>query len=55
MADHDQEVNEARWVAIDEAEPRLAFAGEKKVVKQAAALIGAALQLAPESGKIENK
>jgi len=36
---HDQEVNEARWVDIDEAHKMLAFASEKKVVLQAKDLI----------------
>ena len=35
VRDHDQEVNEARWVEIDEAIRLLAFASEKKVVEQA--------------------
>jgi 8-oxo-dGTP diphosphatase len=39
VSDHDHEVNEARWVAIDEAVKMLAFASEKKVVQKAAALI----------------
>ncbi|HLF25737.1 MAG TPA: NUDIX domain-containing protein [Anaerolineae bacterium] len=41
VADHDQEVNEARWVEIGEAQKLLAFASEKKVVKRAEALIKA--------------
>lgn len=36
---HDQEVNEARWVHIDEAHRMLAFNSEKKVVLQAKDLI----------------
>jgi 8-oxo-dGTP pyrophosphatase MutT (NUDIX family) len=43
VCDHDHEVNEARWVAIDEAVRMLAFAGEKNVVQKAAALIAARL------------
>ncbi|HXF60546.1 MAG TPA: NUDIX hydrolase [Caldilineaceae bacterium] len=38
---HDREVNEARWVSIDEAKTMLAFAGERKVVEKAAAQIAA--------------
>lgn len=33
--DHDQEVNEARWVEIDQAYELLTFKTEQKVVKQA--------------------
>jgi 8-oxo-dGTP pyrophosphatase MutT (NUDIX family) len=36
---HDQEVNEARWVDIDEAYKLLAFKSEKKVVLQAKDII----------------
>ncbi len=35
VRDHDREVNEARWVEIDEAQAMLAFAGERKVVARA--------------------
>lgn len=41
-ADHDHEVNEARWVGIEEATALLAFDSEKKVVAQAAELLRAA-------------
>ena len=34
-ADHDHEVNEARWFDMNEAIERLAFKNEKKVVRQA--------------------
>ena len=37
--DHDHEVNEARWVEIDEAQEMLAFENEKKVVAQAKEII----------------
>ena len=47
VGDHDHEVNEARWVAVDEAVKLLAFAGEKKVVQSADALIAARLQANP--------
>jgi len=33
--DHDAEVNEARWVPIDEAAGQLAFEGERRVVERA--------------------
>lgn len=36
LDDHDHEVNEARWVAIDEAQKMLAFKGERQAVAQAA-------------------
>jgi 8-oxo-dGTP pyrophosphatase MutT (NUDIX family) len=39
VRDHDAEVNEARWVEIDEALALLAFAGERKVVERARELI----------------
>jgi 8-oxo-dGTP diphosphatase len=41
VRDHDHEVNEARWVAIDKAREMLAFASEKRIVDQAKQLIGA--------------
>ena len=40
VRDHDDEVNEARWVEIDEAIKLLAFNSEKKIVEKAKALIG---------------
>lgn len=39
VRDHDHEVNEARWVEIDEAIGLLAFDSEKKVVEQARAML----------------
>ncbi|MBA3805066.1 MAG: NUDIX domain-containing protein, partial [Acidobacteria bacterium] len=39
VADHDDEVNEARWIEIEEAARMLAFSGEKKVLKQAREMI----------------
>ena len=39
MSQHDHEVNEARWVKLDEAVEKLAFANEKKVVAKARAMI----------------
>jgi 8-oxo-dGTP diphosphatase len=38
--DHDWEVNEARWVPIDDAAEQLAFDNEKRVMQRAAELIG---------------
>jgi 8-oxo-dGTP pyrophosphatase MutT (NUDIX family) len=35
VRDHDAEVNESRWVEIDEAHALLAFASERKVVARA--------------------
>src|SRR6266498_1383826 len=35
VRDHDHEVNEARWVGIDDAIKLLAFASEKKIVEKA--------------------
>jgi 8-oxo-dGTP pyrophosphatase MutT (NUDIX family) len=39
VTDHDHEVNEARWVNLDEALQMLAFDNEKKVVDQAKSMI----------------
>ena len=39
VANHDAEVNEARWVTFMEAITLLAFASERRVVEQAQALI----------------
>jgi 8-oxo-dGTP pyrophosphatase MutT (NUDIX family) len=39
VRDHDHEVNEARWVGLDEAREMLAFASEKKILERAAAMI----------------
>jgi 8-oxo-dGTP diphosphatase len=41
VAEHDDEVNEARWVEIGEAVKQLAFDTEKKVVERAAQMIDA--------------
>jgi 8-oxo-dGTP pyrophosphatase MutT (NUDIX family) len=35
VRDHDHEVNEARWIEIDEALGMLAFASERKIVERA--------------------
>lgn len=40
VRDHDHEVNEARWVNIDDAIKMLAFDNEKKVMEKAKELIG---------------
>jgi NADH pyrophosphatase NudC (nudix superfamily) len=42
--EHDHEVNEARWVQIDQAVEMLAFENEKRVVSQAKGMIAAAIQ-----------
>lgn len=39
VANHDHEVNEARWVTFAEALTMLAFASERRVVEQALALV----------------
>ena len=39
VRDHDHEVIEARWLPIDEARERLAFASERRVVAEAATII----------------
>ena len=38
--DHDWEVNEARWVSIDDAANRLAFDNERRVIERARELVG---------------
>ena len=40
VADHDHEVDEARWVPLGEAADMLAFESERKAMNQASALIG---------------
>jgi 8-oxo-dGTP pyrophosphatase MutT (NUDIX family) len=40
VRDHDHEVNEARWVHIDDAIKMLAFDNEKKIMEKAKGLIG---------------
>ena len=40
VRDHDHEVNEARWLDIDDAIEMLAFDNEKKIVEKAKELIG---------------
>jgi 8-oxo-dGTP pyrophosphatase MutT (NUDIX family) len=39
VANHDHEVDEARWVSLQAAKEMLAFAGERKVVEKAEALL----------------
>lgn len=39
-ADHDHEVTEARWAPIDEAARMLTFKSERKLVEQAAQMLG---------------
>jgi 8-oxo-dGTP pyrophosphatase MutT (NUDIX family) len=41
VRNHDAEVNEARWVEIDEARAMLAFAGERKVIEHAREMLAA--------------
>ncbi|HEY7235295.1 MAG TPA: NUDIX domain-containing protein [Gemmatimonadaceae bacterium] len=41
VAQHDNEVDDARWVRLDEAEATLAFASERKAMREARALIHA--------------
>ncbi len=40
VTDHDDEVNDARWVDIDEAIEMMAFDSEKKIVEKAKTMIG---------------
>jgi len=39
VADHDHEVDEARWVPLADAAAMLAFEGERKAMREAAALV----------------
>lgn len=39
-SNHDFEVNEARWVPIDDARTQLTFEGERRVMERARVLIG---------------
>jgi 8-oxo-dGTP pyrophosphatase MutT (NUDIX family) len=39
LSDHDHEVNEARWVDLEQAQTMLAFKGERQAVAQAASLL----------------
>jgi len=41
VADHDHEVDEARWVPLADAAAMLAFEGERKAMREAAALVEA--------------
>ena len=41
VAEHDDEVNEARWVLIEEAAEMLAFKSERKVLEQARGMLRA--------------
>ena len=41
VSDHDDEVNEARWVGIEEAAGMLAFKGERKSLAEAREMIAA--------------
>ena len=44
VENHDREVNEARWVSLEEAQTMLAFEGERKAVAQAAEILYQAVQ-----------
>jgi 8-oxo-dGTP diphosphatase len=44
VADHDHEVDEARWFPIDEAIERLQFATERKMVQRALGVLSARAQ-----------
>lgn len=41
VAEHDNEVDDARWVGLSDAETKLAFASERKALREARALIRA--------------
>ena len=41
VSGHDDEVNEARWVALEEAEGMLAFKGERKALAEAGEMLAA--------------
>jgi 8-oxo-dGTP pyrophosphatase MutT (NUDIX family) len=41
VSGHDDEVNEARWVEVEEAEEMLAFKGEKKALAEAREMLAA--------------
>jgi 8-oxo-dGTP pyrophosphatase MutT (NUDIX family) len=41
VSEHDDEVNEARWVEMEEAEGMLAFKGEKKALSEAREMLAA--------------
>lgn len=41
VADHDFEVEEARWIALEDAADKLAFESERKTMRRAIELIGA--------------
>lgn len=40
VADHDFEVEEARWIALDDATDKLAFRSERKTMQRAVQMIG---------------
>ena len=41
VSGHDDEVNEARWVGVEEAEAMLAFKGERKALAEAREMVAA--------------
>ena len=40
VADHDHEVEEARWIPLAQAAEKLTYAGEREVVQRALAFMG---------------
>jgi 8-oxo-dGTP pyrophosphatase MutT (NUDIX family) len=50
VRDHDREVEEARWVPVEEAERMLAFPNERKVVERARAFLAAEGRAQPGGG-----
>jgi 8-oxo-dGTP pyrophosphatase MutT (NUDIX family) len=52
VGDHDHEVLEARWVEIAEAARMLAFPSERKVLRQAAELLGGTTERGSEGGQL---
>lgn len=55
VEDHDLEVNEARWVSIDDAIDLLAFKNEKKIMEKAKDLISSHLAAALKTGHRSRK
>lgn len=53
--DHDTEVNEARWVPIDDAGAMLAFEGERRVVERAKDLLRGQLSEAVSDARLSEK
>lgn len=53
--DHDMEVNEARWVPIDDAGGLLAFEGERRVVERAKVLLRGELSKPVSDARVGEK